>query len=271
MRPAGENADANRYAPAMRTACFATLALVIVGCDPSTESGDTGIDAFVPASDVPAVDAPRPDVPGLDAPAMACVEGSHSGDATYYTFADGTGACGFATSTDYVAALNMPDWMGSGMCGTCAAIDGPMGSVTVRIVDLCPECASGDLDLSPAAFDQIAERSAGRVAMSWREVPCPVTGPVVFHVDSGANGYYLAVNVRNHRHRLARIERRLEGGSYVDLVRQDYNVWVESPVAGAPVDTMHLRATDAYGHAIEADVPVTPGADVPAGEQFPDC
>jgi expansin (peptidoglycan-binding protein) len=72
-----------------------------------------------------------------------------------------------------------------GLCGTCAEVTGPSGTVTLRIVD--PECASGDLDLSPAAFDQIAERALGRVAISWQEVPCEVTGPLVFHVDSGAN------------------------------------------------------------------------------------
>lgn len=253
-----------------RFACSAALALFIAGCPSSPNPGSDapGLDAPTPALDVPGLDAPRPDVP---VPA-SCLGPTRTGEATYYTFADGTGNCGFAASTDFVAALNDPDWEGSALCGACAEVTGPSGTVTLRIVDRCPECASGDLDLSPAAFDQIAERALGRVAITWHEVPCEAPGPLVFHVDYGANPYYLAVNVRSHRHRVVRVERRLGDGGWVDFVRQDYNVWVESPVTGAPVDVMHLRATDSHGGTVEADVPVAPpDTDVPAGAQLPEC
>jgi hypothetical protein len=51
-----------------------------------------------------------------------------------------------------VAAMDQPEWNGSDVCGECVAIDGPKGSVTVRIVDLCPECEMGHLDLSQQAL-----------------------------------------------------------------------------------------------------------------------
>lgn len=96
----------------------------------------------------------------------------YSGDATYYA-ADGTGACGFKASPNdlNVAALNKSQYAKS-WCGQCALVTGPRGSVKVRIVDLCPGCAHGDLDLSEQAFTAIAALSAGRVKITWHVVAC---------------------------------------------------------------------------------------------------
>ena len=119
-----------------------------------------------------------------------------SGEATYYA-ADGSGACLFDPSPDdlMVAAINAPDWAGSSWCGACARIDGPMGTVTVRIVDLCPGCASGDLDLSPDAFEQIAPLEQGRVAIDWTFVSCNVSGPIQYRYKDGTNPWWTAVQV----------------------------------------------------------------------------
>lgn len=97
---------------------------------------------------------------------------TYSGEATYYD-ADGTGACGFPASTNYyVAAMNKAQYS-KAVCGQCVHVKGPDGEVTVRIVDLCPGCSSGDLDLSMTAFKSIAQLSDGRVAIDWSFVPCP--------------------------------------------------------------------------------------------------
>ncbi|KAG1084906.1 hypothetical protein G6F42_021601 [Rhizopus arrhizus] len=52
-------------------------------------------------------------------------------------------------------------------CGRRITATGPKGSVTVKVVDTCPGCANGDLDLSPAAFAKIADMDAGRVPVTW--------------------------------------------------------------------------------------------------------
>lgn len=97
---------------------------------------------------------------------------TYSGEATYYD-ADGTGACGFAASTNYyVVAMNKAQYS-KAICGQCVHVKGPDGEVTVRIVDLCPGCSSGDLDLSMTAFKAIAQLSDGRVKIEWSFVPCP--------------------------------------------------------------------------------------------------
>ncbi|ORX76948.1 barwin-like endoglucanase [Basidiobolus meristosporus CBS 931.73] len=100
--------------------------------------------------------------------------GGFSGDGTYYSPSVGTSACGTTSSdSELVAAINAPQWMASAnpnnspSCGKCAKVTGPNGTVTVKIVDKCPSCAYGSLDLSPTAFSKIASLDAGRVQISW--------------------------------------------------------------------------------------------------------
>lgn len=52
-------------------------------------------------------------------------------------------------------------------CGKYINVHGPKGSVKVKVVDTCPPCVSGDLDLSPAAFNEIGEFDKGRVSTSF--------------------------------------------------------------------------------------------------------
>ena len=52
-------------------------------------------------------------------------------------------------------------------CGKYINVRGPNGTVKVKIVDTCPPCKSGDVDLSPEAFGRIADFAKGRVPISW--------------------------------------------------------------------------------------------------------
>ncbi|KAG0165753.1 hypothetical protein DFQ28_008333 [Apophysomyces sp. BC1034] len=95
-----------------------------------------------------------------------------TGDGTFFN--PGMGSCGGNNgNSDMIAALNAPQ-MGQAanpnlnpMCGKYAKVTGPKGTVRVKIVDTCPPCKKGSLDLSPAAFIKIADLSAGRVPISW--------------------------------------------------------------------------------------------------------
>ncbi|KAG9300489.1 hypothetical protein G9A89_010116 [Geosiphon pyriformis] len=109
--------------------------------------------------------------PTIDAAPMV-KRGQFSGDGTYYN--TGLGACGLVSQdSDYIAALNHPQWGNppnpnqNPICGKLATVTGPKGTVTVKVLDLCPECLWGSLDLSPAAFNQIADQSQGRVHITW--------------------------------------------------------------------------------------------------------
>src|SRR5436309_14056358 len=113
----------------------------------------------------------------------------HTGEATFYTFASGAGSCMFdSTPNDLmVGAMNDIDYGNSQVCGECASITGPSGAIVIRIVDRCPGCLQGDIDLSPLAFSYIADTSLGRVPITWRVVPCGVIGPIQYHFKDGSN------------------------------------------------------------------------------------
>ncbi|KAF8952839.1 hypothetical protein BGZ52_003469 [Haplosporangium bisporale] len=90
------------------------------------------------------------------------------------------GACEFPfinSVHDMIAALNKPDFgsfpraMNSPACGQCIRVTGPNGTVDVQIVDMCPGCKSGDVDLTPGAFSKIAHLDTGRVNISWQVCP----------------------------------------------------------------------------------------------------
>lgn len=194
-----------------------------------------------------------------------------NGVATYYA-ADGGGNCSFAPGDLMVTAVAAPDWAGSAECGRCLEVWGPEGRIVVRVVDQCPECPAGHLDLSAEAFDLIAEPIQGIVPVSFRSVACPVAGNVVIHQKEGVNRWWFAIQVRNHRYAIAMVELR-ENGSAVwqAMARQDYNYFLVTSGPGLvfPVD---LRITDVHQHVLVESV----GAVVPQGDtvglhQFPRC
>ncbi|KAJ2654231.1 hypothetical protein IWW48_006241 [Coemansia sp. RSA 1200] len=82
-----------------------------------------------------------------------------TGTLTNYDVEENEGACGgMHTNDEMVAALNSDqfDALADGSsvyCGVCATIHGDKAKILVKIVDECPSCKKGDLDLSPAAFD----------------------------------------------------------------------------------------------------------------------
>lgn len=91
--------------------------------------------------------------------------GSNSGQGTFYDV--GLGSCGQTNTNSQMVAALSSKIMGSNYCGKSITVKGPSGSVTVKVVDTCPGCAAGDIDMSAAAFKKIASLSAGRVPISW--------------------------------------------------------------------------------------------------------
>jgi expansin (peptidoglycan-binding protein) len=210
-------------------------------------------------------------MPGAPA-AASCGLDARTGEATYYDTADGSGNCSFdATPGDLmVGAMNHADYADAAACGTCARIDGPMGQVTVRIVDRCPECKPGDIDLSPSAFDRVAARSAGRVPIAWSTVPCPVSGAVRYRFKEGSNQWWTAVQVRNHRHAIARFEYRAADGAFREVHRESYNFFVEP--AGMGPGPYTFRVTDVRGNVLtDTGIAFIEGGDAAGAGQLPEC
>lgn len=193
-----------------------------------------------------------------------------SGEGTYYA-ADGSGNCSFDASPGdlMVAAMNAPDYQSAALCGACLEVTGPNGSVRVRVVDQCPECKRGDLDLSPQAFQRLSPLAAGRIPITWRQVACDVSGPLAYHFKDGANAFWTAIQVRNHRYPIAKLE-AMQGDAYVSIPRLDYNYFVQASGLGPGPYT--LRVTDTRGHTVE-DTNIALGDAVTrtGAQQLPSC
>jgi expansin (peptidoglycan-binding protein) len=251
----------------MRTLAIVLVCLGSLACTTDAES-DVGAEGETGSGDGDPGDGDTSDLEPCDAPA------THAGEATYYDFADGSGNCSFPAMPAtpgglMVGAMNAVDYAGSAVCGSCVRIDGPDGSVDVRIVDQCPECPQGDIDLSPEAFAEIAAIEQGRVDIEWTYIPCPVDGPVVYHFKDGSNQWWTAVQLRNHRHAIESFE-VLEGDAWVDVPRVDYNYFVKD--TGMGEGPLSFRVTDVVGNVLEdSGIPLLADADAPGSMQFPAC
>jgi expansin (peptidoglycan-binding protein) len=191
-----------------------------------------------------------------------------SGVATYYD-ATGAGACSFdATPNDLdVAAIDMPEWNGSAPCGECVTVSGPNGTITVRIVDLCPGCEKGHLDLSMQAFARIADVAAGRVPITWQVVPCAVQGNVQYRSKEGSSQWWTAIQVRNHRLPIAGLEVEL-GSVWKEVARSDYNYFVDAAGVGT-TGGFSVRITASDGQQlVDALPPVQSALVVEGAAQF---
>ncbi|HEX7667168.1 MAG TPA: expansin EXLX1 family cellulose-binding protein [Polyangiaceae bacterium] len=192
---------------------------------------------------------------------------SESGVATYYD-ADGSGNCSFDPSPNDldVAAMDAPEYANSDVCGECVAVTGPKGSVTVRIVDQCPECEAGHLDLSESAFEKIADKSAGRVPITWNVIECNVSGNLTYHYKDGTSQYWTAIQVRNSRLPIASLEVQ-SNGTFTKVDRQSYNYFVDA--AGAGAGPVTVRVTSIDGQQITDTLPA-PSSDSssPGSAQF---
>lgn len=215
-------------------------------------------------------DEPRP--PPREIAPPACTGAiAGTGVATHYD-ATGAGRCSFepAPAERLVAALNAADYDRAAWCGACLDVAGPLGAVVVRVVDRCGGCKHGDLDLSREAFARIAPLSDGRTAITWRVVACPVTGPVVYRIKPRSNAQWTAIQLRNHRYPIARLEARGRDAAYRAMSRTDDNYFVAP--RGLGPGPYALRVTDVHGHALhDAGIPLAAGEAHPGAAQFPSC
>ncbi|KAI9219758.1 hypothetical protein BC828DRAFT_406410 [Blastocladiella britannica] len=95
------------------------------------------------------------------------------GEATFYNPGGGYGSCGnLLQDTQLVVALPAVDYAsGAAICGSCVKISYGGSSVSATVADKCPECATGDVDMTPAVFTALfgaGSASRGRIAgVTW--------------------------------------------------------------------------------------------------------
>lgn len=248
----------------MRAHLLPLAALALGACAPApSPAGDAGANRDSASL---GADSNQVDVAPAGDGATVALGPERDGVLTFYA-ATGAGACSYPATPGslLVAAMDAPEWAGSAVCGQCVRVTGPRGVVTVRIVDLCPECEAGHLDLSREAFALVADPVQGRVSARWQPVACEVSGNVGYHYKDGSNQWWTALQPRNHRRPVRSLEAQ-QGGQWVALQRQDYNYFVGTNLGTGPF-TLRLTADD--GQQLVDTVPF-PGADtdVPGAGQF---
>lgn len=89
-----------------------------------------------------------------------------SGQATYY--AVGLGACGsYNVPSDYIVALNSAQYGNGQYCGKSLVISYGGNTATATVMDECPGCSWGSLDLSQGLFEHFADTSMGVFPITW--------------------------------------------------------------------------------------------------------
>ena len=239
----------------IKTAILAALAAVIIAavCSPAKAQAPAGQILWLPI-----VQSNQPNANPI-----------HSGIATYYD-ATGAGACSFDPSPDdlMVAAMNAEEYDNAAWCGAYVSVRGPSGSAVVRIVDLCPGCQAGHLDLSREAFARIAALPQGRVPITWQLVSPALSGPIAYHFKTGSNQWWTAVQIRNHRNPVARLEYFLNG-HWVSVPRTSYNYFVQTDPGMGP-GPYSFRVTDSFGNTlVDSGIPHLVNGTVDGAAQFP--
>jgi expansin (peptidoglycan-binding protein) len=138
--------------------------------------------------------------------------------------------------------------------------------ITVRIVDLCPECEMGHLDLSQEAFAKIADPSAGNVPITWSVVPCDVSGNLSYEYKDGTSQWWTAIQVRNSRRVVQGME-WMASGAWTPINRTDYNYFVVD--SGVGPNPIQVRITAVTGEQLMDMLPAPASAvAVPGNVQF---
>ncbi len=177
----------------------------------------------------------------------------HSGEATFYGGVAGSagGNCGLPVAAgDFNhAAMNHTDYNNSQACGACAQVTSKATgkSVIVKIVDRCPECKPGDIDLTQQMFAKIDNPTKGRIAITWKYVPCPLkTNSIKVHLKSGTSIHWTAFQLRNLRYAVTKLEYK-KGNQWINIKREPFNFFIETSGIASPAT---LRATSVLGEQL---------------------
>ncbi|KAK7403348.1 hypothetical protein QQX98_010869 [Neonectria punicea] len=116
-----------------------------------------------------------------------------SGSSTFYGGNLNGGMCSFVTyklpAGIYGTAFSGSAWSTAASCGACIEVTGPGGKkIKAMIVDQCPECDKGHLDLFQDAFKAVGGTD-GIVQTSYKRVTCDITSPMAQSETKGGSNF----------------------------------------------------------------------------------
>jgi expansin (peptidoglycan-binding protein) len=176
----------------------------------------------------------------------------HKGKATFFDLGGRKGNCSTKPPADNLyVALGWAEYSGAMACGGYFDVTGPNGTVRVKVVDSCPECQAGHLDLSRTAFKKIGKESDGIIPITYRAVRNPSTpGPLTITFVQGTSQWYWAINIDNHANPIRSVAAKGPVGVFRNAHLENYNVWIIDGTVGK--GPFQIRMTDIYGKTITA-------------------
>jgi expansin len=187
-----------------------------------------------------------------DTVALSAAASAASGSqiATHYVL-QAVGNCSYPgpPANQLFVALPAREYDGAAPCGSYLEVKGPHGSVRVEVIDQCPECKAGHIDLSERAFAKLAPLKAGIIPVSYRTIlNPPLPAPVAFEVKSGSSRYWLALFVMNTGNAITAVALETAPGRWLKLTHVNWNGWIAQRGAGPGPFT--VRVTDTRGHRV---------------------
>ena len=188
----------------------------------------------------------------------------------WYTCETEESACGLPCPEDDLwVAINETDFRESHTCSACMHVVGPLGEVTVEVIENCGgACVDGEIELSREAFELIGDLDEGQAEVSWILVPCARAGPIRFSYEDDSDEWWTGVQIRNPVLPAATLSILYsEADGWVDL---EMDGWNHFPVSGelgeGPFD---FRVTAIDGQTLlEEEIPYAPGGEVDGHGQF---
>jgi expansin len=173
--------------------------------------------------------------------------------AVFYDPGKAVGSCSlgpFPAGGRYVSLP--PERFGrSAACGSYLTVQGPRGQVRAEVVDLCPGCAAGMINLSRAAFTRIADPGPGSAWVRfWPVDDPPLPGPLILRMGQTGTGL-LTLQVRRHGNALASVAVATPGmrvPAWQPFRLNANGIWV----AGAQLrpGPVNIRIADTRGHQV---------------------
>ncbi|WP_240491694.1 expansin EXLX1 family cellulose-binding protein [Flavivirga aquatica] len=206
--------------------------------------------------------------------AQECNDEIHLGEGTFYGGVSGSsgGNCGLPVAADDFlnCALNTFDYDGSQACGACIEVTSSINkSVILKVVDRCPECDEGDVDIHQDAFKLIEDPIKGRIPISWKFVPCPLKNndkSILINFKSGSSQYWTAIQFRNIKYAIKKLEYKQASGNWKTIDRVLFNFFIEPSGIASP---MNLRATSVLGEELVfTNVSINLNEDIQTNQQF---
>jgi len=188
----------------------------------------------------------------------------------YYVCETEESACGLPCPDDSLwVAINSTDFRDSKTCSACMEVTGPLGTVTVEVVENCGgACVDGEIELSRAAFELIGEAAEGHVDVSWQLVPCQRTGPIAFAYEPDSDEWFAGIQIRNPALPVAEIDIRFsDEAGWVTLQMDGWNHFPISDDLGSGPFDFRVRAIDGQ-ELVEEGIEYVPGEVVQGTGQF---